>query len=380
MKSRRSLLLLCAHFCLLGLAARAQDNTALRKGSDAIQTGHFAEAERWLMEAVRTDPRSAQAQMELAIARLRLGNPHEAVAALQQAVILAPAMPGAHMFLGIGYVQMNRLDDAVGALEQEIVLNPSDAQAQMWLGAVQLKAGRAEMATAPLDRAAELTPDDVDVLEYRGKAHEAVAQASYARIAHLDSDSWHVHKLQGELHAAQNQHVEAIAEYLEAIRKKPDNADLYEALGNEYRKLAQLDKAQQAYQKELELSPNNPIAMYNLATIDIEREQPEKGVPLLRQVISSYVGASAAYFYLGLGQSQMGDVAGAVAALRKALDLHPEPQLTMQVEYQLAHNYRKLGDSAAARTAMDAYAKLKAKNAPQTGGAEKETEAAAPER
>lgn len=336
---------------------------ALRQGTEAIQTGRFGDAERWLSTAVKQNPSDPTANMELGVAELRLGKPDDAATALRRAIALKPEMQGANLFLGIAYTQMNRLDDAATALQQEITLTPQNAQAQMWLGVVEIKAGHPEKATGPLDRAAELAPDDLNILEYRGEAHSDVAHDSYARMASIDPTSWHVHKVQGQLDAMQDKHSEAIAEFLAAIHSVPQNSDLYEELGNEYRKSGALDQAKKAFQTELELSPSNPIAMYNLASIDIERNQAETGVPLLLKVIANYANAPAAYYFLGLGQSQLGKPSEAVAALEKARAMHPEPELAPRIEYELSRAYRRLGRIAESDRSIKEYTRMKAQNA-----------------
>lgn len=342
------------------VASSTQMDDALRNGTDALQAGKFTEAERWLLTAVHATPRNPIAQMELGVVELRLGKPGDAVSALNQAVSLDPQLQGANLFLGIGYVQKNRLDDAAAALQREIDLNAKNAEAQMWLGIVELKAGRPELATGPLDRAAELTPNDLNILEYRGEAHSDVAHDSYARMAKIDPNSWHVHKVQGQLYAMQNRHTEAIAEFLEAIHGSPNNSDLYEELGNEYRKSGDMDRAQQAYEKEMQLSPNNPVAMYSVASIEIERNQAQAGVPLMLKVISNYANAPAAYFYLGLGQSELGKPREAVAAFEKALTMHPDNELEARIQYERARTYRKLGKMQEANQAISEFLRLKA--------------------
>ena len=234
--------------------------------------------------------------------------------------------------------------------------------ANMWLGVVEMEDGHPERATGPLDRAAELAPDDLNILEYRGKAHSDVAFASYAHMAAIDPNSWHVHKVQGQMYAQGNQHKEAINEFLEAIKLVPNNSDLYEELGNEYRKSSSLDLAQQAFHKELELSPNNPVAMYNLAKIDIETNHVEEGLKLLRKVVANYDNVPATYFYLGLGEFDSGHPDEAVVALEKALSMHPEPDLAPRVEYELSRVYRKLGRTEDSSRAIREYARLKALN------------------
>jgi tetratricopeptide (TPR) repeat protein len=143
----------------------------------------------------------------------------------------------------------------------------------------------------------------------------------------------------------------------------PNNSDLYEELGGEYRKSSQLELAQQAYSKELELSPNNPVAMYNLAKIDIETNRSEEGLQLLEKVVATYKDFPATYFYLGLGEFDEGKTKDALEALEKARAMHPEPELAPRVEYELSRVYRKLGRIDDSNRAIREYTRLKAQNA-----------------
>lgn len=335
----------------------------LRNGTEAMRAGKFDEAERWFQAAVKMAPDNPDASMAFGVAELRLGKPEAASESLSRAVTIEPDLEGANLFLGIAYTQMHRVPEAVAALQRAIDLDPKNAQADMWLGVVELQDGHPEKATAPLDRAAELAPDDLNILEYRGKAHSDVSFASYARMAAIDPHSWHVHKVQGQIYAQQNQHKEAIAEFQEAIKQVPNNSDLYEELAEEYRKSGSLELSQQAYAKELELSPNNPIAMYNLGKIDIETNRTQDGLKLLRQVVASYENVPATYFYLGLGEFDAGQTNDALAALEKARAMHPEPELAPRVEYELSRVYRKLGRTDDANRAIHEYTRLQAQNA-----------------
>ena len=334
----------------------------LKKGTEAIRSGRYEEAEKWFQAAVRVSPDNPVALMELGVAELRLGRPSEATDMLRKAIAVSPELQGANLFLGIAYAQMHRVDESVAALRRETELDPKNAQAYMWQGVVELQDGHPEKATEPFDRAAELAPNDLNILEYRGKAHSEVAFASYARMAVIDPNSWHVHRVQGQMYSQQSQHKEAIAEFLEAIKLMPNNSDLYEELGGEYRKSSALDLAQQAYSKELELSPNNPIAMYNLAKIDIETNRGAEGLELLRKVTSTYANVPATYFYLGLGEFDAGDTKEALAALEKARGMQPEPELAPRIEYELSRVYRKLGRAEDANHAIHEYTRMKAQN------------------
>ena len=335
---------------------------SLRKGTEAIRAGQYEEAEKWFKAAVRASPDNPVARMELGVAELRLGRAADAADLLRKAIASNPELQGANLFLGIAYAQMHRVEESVAALRREIELDPKDAQAYMWEGVVELQDGHPEKATEPFDRAAELAPNDLNILEYRGKAHSEVAFASYARMAVIDPNSWHVHRVQAQIYSQQNQHKEAIAELQEAIKLMPNNSDLYEELGAEYRKSSALELAQQAYSKELELSPSNPIAMYNLAKIDIETNRAAEGLDLLRKVTANYANVPATWFYLALGEFDTGDMKEALAAFEKARDMHPEPELAPRIEYELSRVYRKLGRIEDANRAVHEYTRLKAQN------------------
>ena len=336
---------------------------SLRKGTEAIRAGRYQEAKKYFQAAVQVAPANAAAFMELGVAELGLGQPGEATDNLRKAIALSPDLQGANLFLGIAGAQMHHVDDAMAAFRRETELDPKNAQAWMWQGVVELQDGHPEKATEPFDHAAELAPDDLNILEYRGKAHSEVAFASYARMAVIDPTSWHVHRVQAQMYSQQNQHKEAIAEFLEAIKQAPTNSDLYEELGGEYRKSSNLEFAQQAYAKELELSPNNPVAMYNLAKIDIETNRGTEGLDLLRKVTANYANVPATYFYLGLGEFDAGNTDAALAALEKARGMNPEPELAPRIEYELSRVYRKLGRIQDANHAVHEYTRMKEQNA-----------------
>jgi len=180
-------------------------------------------------------------------------------------------------------------------------------------------------------------------------------------------------KVQAEFYGHEKQYKQAVAEYLEAIKIAPNNFDLYEELGDIYRQSDSLKLARDAYGKELQLSAKNPIAMYNLGQIDIETGESEKGLQLLRAVVTNYEGVPAAYFYLGIGEFETGKTAEAALALEKSLSMQPDPNLKPRIEYQLARVYRQLGRNADADQAIHKYTRLKEQNAKQNSAARQNT-------
>ncbi|GAC1653122.1 MAG: hypothetical protein NVS9B15_13750 [Acidobacteriaceae bacterium] len=332
---------------------------AFQRGATAMKSGRPADAELAFREAVKLAPSLPDAHLDLGLVLGREGKLDEAIDSLKTALRLNPKIEGAHMFLGIFLHQTNRQDEARTALEQEIQLSPNNSEALMWLGMVELAAGRPEKAVGPFDRAAELQPRDLNILEYRGRAHNLVARESYAKMARLDPTSWHVHRVQAELYADEGRHTDAIAEYEAAIKLEARNPDLYEGLGDEFRKTSQLDAAQRSYAHELELSPKNAVAMYNLGSLEVERGNYAVGVPLLQKMVKSYLGSPVAEYYLGRGLAGLGNDAEAVTWLERSAAADPSGEVGKRSYFELARSYRKLQRAMDAQRAVGEYNRIR---------------------
>ncbi|HET9099883.1 MAG TPA: tetratricopeptide repeat protein [Acidobacteriaceae bacterium] len=347
---------------LVATFADAQEQTPqfqdlFRQGAAAMRTGQVQAAEDAFRKATQIAPNFAPAYLDMGLAQLKLGKLPEATASIRKALAIDPKTVGAHMFLGIAEYQSNHIHRAIEDLQKEIAEAPNNTQALLWLGIVELESGHPEQATGPLDRAAELNPKDLNILDYRGQAHMAVAKLSYAQMYHLDPGSWRVHRLNAQIDAEAEQHKQAIDEYQAAIRIGPKEADLYEGLGEEYRQVGQLDLAQKAFSQQLQLTPGNPIAMYNLGSVDVDRSEEKAGVPLLEKVVKIYGKPTVADYYLGRGLAAEGKFDQAAAELQRATSIPGEVQ--QRAWYELGQVYRKMDRPTDARAALLKFQQLR---------------------
>ena len=347
--------------------AEAQDSAPvmrmLQQGGDAMRRGDPAEAERYFRQATEAAPQLADGYLGLGMSEMREGKPVDAETALSRAVELNPKLPGAHMFLGIASYQLNKFDAASKALNEEINLQPNNVEALTWLGIVELGSGQPDKAAAPLDRAAALRQNDPNILYYRGRAHSLIAAETYQELYRLDPDSWYVHRALAESLASSGQPEKAIQEYEAAIKKQPNNPDLYEALGDEDQTVSRFDAATKAYQEELKLSPENGIALYNLGKIQVESGDPEAGVAFLRRAAAVHASAAPTDFYLGLGLSKLGKNQEAAAWLEKSLASGPSDFIKQSAYYELARTYQRLDRKEDSQRALDKLKELKAQTA-----------------
>jgi len=225
-----------------------------------------------------------------------------------------------------------------------------------------------ELAVSSLDAASELAPDDLNLLEYRGRAHSMVAEASYARMAQLDPNAWQVHKVRAELYSSDNKDREAIAEYEAALIRETSNPDLYEGLGDSHRRLNELEEAQKAYLRELEISPGNPIAMYNLGSTNIDLGNYAIGIPLLRAMLKIYRSSPNAEYYLGRGLAESGQDTEAAEILENSAHEDADGEVGKRAYYELARIYRKMHKTEDVQRTLAAYKRLRERDDKKKAG------------
>jgi tetratricopeptide (TPR) repeat protein len=350
------------------LRAQTSDQQAsivklLHSGSEAMHNGNPAAAESIFQQVIAAAPSLSDGYLGLGLTQLQEGKTDEASRALKRATDLNPKLPGAHMFLGIAQYRMGQLDLAKTSLGGEIALSPDNTEALTWLGVVEIEAGHPERATDPLDHAAALSPKDANILYYSGRAHSLVAENFYKQLYELDPDSALVHRALAESLSASGQPEKAIAEYEVAIRKQPNNADLYEFLGEANQKVSRNDAAAKAYQQAMQLNPSSVVALYGLGSMKVLAGKPEEGVPLLRKAEALHARPAPTDFYLGLGLAQLGQTAEAVHWLEQSLANQPSPFIEQSAYYQLARAYQKLDRKDDAQQALLQLQKLKAEEA-----------------
>src|SRR3984885_3431532 len=338
-------------------SAPDQLQTLFRQGAAQMHAGNAVAAEVSFRKATELNPSFAPAHLDLGLAQLKEGKLLEAIASIKKSLELGPSSPGAHLFLGIAEYQSNDAESALVNLRQELKQDPKNIQALTWLGIVELNTGHPELASDPLDRAAELAPTDENVLDYRVQAHMAEAKQSYTALYKLDPASWRLHRLNAAIDAQADDHKGAIEEYQLAIKLAPKEAELYEGMGWEYRKLGQADQAAKAFAEQLRLTPGNPIAMYNLGSAQIDSGQESAALPLLQEVVKIYNHPTGADYYLGRALAAGGKDDEAVLAFQRATRLNGEMQ--WRAWYQLSQIYRRLGKTAEASTAALKCGQLK---------------------
>jgi TolB-like protein/tetratricopeptide (TPR) repeat protein len=195
----------------------------------------------------------------------------QAEAKLKDALLLDPDFYDAKVLLAVTYFQQqatgllgltDAIDNGTALLEQVLSSQPDHIIAQaalIYFNTLRAEEGGAYMAFVDalpeMQKLVDAAPNDVDVLALAGGFH---------------SDAGHSE--------------ESLALFESALEIDPINSSLHFEVGAKYQRLRNWDAAQAAYERSLELSPNNPNIYGRLANVSFGRGDAVAGI---RHIVES---------------------------------------------------------------------------------------------
>src|SRR5207248_946924 len=143
--------------------------------------------------------------------------------------------------LALTYIQGRNTTQAISELEQAITIAPNYVEAIVLLAQLRLRAGDPQFAIAPLESALQLKPDATQIRMLLADAYQTVGRSD-----------------------------EAASLIREQIKKTPQDSQSHLILGVILKKQKKNDESRKAFEKALELNPENVVAIDQLADLDLE--------------------------------------------------------------------------------------------------------------
>ncbi|MCX7012753.1 MAG: tetratricopeptide repeat protein [Candidatus Sumerlaeota bacterium] len=182
-------------------------------------------------------------QLERANVLQKLNRPDEAEKAYRDLIAASPNKADAYLSLGMLYDERNNLEQAEALYRKVMEFDPKNSDAYNNLGYMWVSRGmKLADGRQLIEKALELEP---------GAPHI------------LDSLGWALYQ-QGDYAGA----VEKLEAAVKGMEGKPENAEVFEHLGEAYRKLNRTDDARSAYQKALEADPQRAGLKEKLGVLD----------------------------------------------------------------------------------------------------------------
>ncbi len=135
---------------------------------------------------------------------------------------------------------------------------------------------------------------------------------------------WLAHNNLGNVLSKQGQTEEAIRQYQEALRLKPDYADAHNNLGAVLGKQGQRDEAINQFREAIRLRPDHADAHNNLGVALGQKGRIDEAICQFQAAVRLKPGHADAHNNLGVALSTKGQTEEAVSQFQEALKLKPE--------------------------------------------------------
>lgn len=281
----------------------------------------------------------------------------------QRALKVSPEGYATNLNLGIAYIKMSDFPLAVVPLGRAAKAQPFSFRAHELLGVALVGAGNYARAIPVLERAREIQPHDVNAEYLLVRSYMAAKEFSKALnvFNSLESSAprsaW-VHILKGQAYEGLGSYRKALRELEIARQQAPDDAIVPFSLGFIYWKTNQFPKAEAEFVNTLKIDSQFETARFYLADCYLKKQQPQKALPLLKEVVQNRPDDYGARLDLGKALAGVGRDGDAVEQFQAAIHLHPAES---EPHYLLSRTYQKMKRMNAYQHELQVAQKLQSK-------------------
>ncbi|MDQ3181480.1 MAG: tetratricopeptide repeat protein, partial [Acidobacteriota bacterium] len=265
-----------------------------RIGNIAIEEGNYTDAVKLLKQSIIYQD-DALNRTNLAVAYLRLNQLDKAAEEAQKAIAIDPKYAGAHYILGNIYFTKEDYKSALPELEKVLLLAP-DFESARALGLTYLYLKQPERA--------KLLFEEI--------------QSS------LKEESPDLHISFGQAYEQTNYPLESEREFKRALAINPKQPRASFFLGYvilQYGGADRLAEAAAAFEKELQLSPNDFYANFFAGVVASSENKHERAIQYLNKAAQISPKRGEIYLFLGQSQIELNDLGLAEKNLRLAIEL-----------------------------------------------------------
>ncbi|MFY1824398.1 tetratricopeptide repeat protein [Myxococcus fulvus] len=277
------------------------------------RTGELTAAETALRALVTQEPKLDYAWTNLGIVQERLGKHEDAERSYRQALALAPEQQSAwdcltrlygrtgrsaaleaelrglletkqdsvtlRTALAVTLLQQKKLEPAATEAKRALKGDERHTHAMQVLAQVYYREGKHELARMVLENARDIAPADAATRNALGLVYLALnvrpqALEEFKEAAKLRPDFAEARNNFGAMLNEAQDYAAAVTELEAAVRSAPDFAAARLNLGNAYRGTGDFERSKAEYERVLELRPQQPDPLFNLAILYLDVEPP----------------------------------------------------------------------------------------------------------
>ena len=263
-------------------------------GVKTFQAGNAKGAIVYFRNSLAKDQNNLDARYQLAKAYLALANYEMAEKELQKVRCLNPKQTGIELELAKIYNGLRKPDSAISHAEQFLKVVPDSAEALETIGVAYGIKNEPQQAETFLLRALQNNPEK---------------QTSKLELA--------------TLYLRQGRARQSAVLLEELIKSNPRNSKVISILADTDIALGRKDLAQARYRQLSVINPNDPVAPYKSALLDMEMGQSERVGKTAAELIKKFPLNAEGYRLQGIDSYRKGRFTEAIALLQNANKLQP---------------------------------------------------------
>jgi len=299
------------------------------------QNNNPAQALATAKRAVALKPDYAEAILLVGELNLRAGDAQSVAAAMEDLLKKRPNLASAQLLLAGAYQSLGRLDDSATVIREQIKASPQVTDGYFRLGLILRQQNKADEARKAFEKALELSPgnlpsiDQLVELDIAKKDFQGAMQTIRPELQKTPASAG-AHFLEGKIYAAEGELDRAEAALVKTLELNPNFSSAYELLISSYVAGNKLPEALKELQAFLSKSPNNPRALMTLGVIyDKMKDYPEARDAYEKVLSTSPENAEAMNNLAYLYSEKLNQLDKAYELARKARALQPaSPSIT----------------------------------------------------
>jgi tetratricopeptide (TPR) repeat protein len=316
--------------------AQAPVSTLLRRGADELQHGDLAAAAKDFQQALKLDPKNADAHTYLGVIADQKNEIGEAEKHFAAAVAIDPKSASARNNHGAILVKLGRKQQAIREFETSLRLKPDDPNALVNLAQLYFEHGTQpdlQRAHELFGKALKLSPDPavarallVTAIRVKDKDAAEADYPGYAAIVSQAPAELSGPKPRLEIGASLTElglTSLAVEELTAALQQQPDDPQIVVALAKAYRLNDQLPQAQEILETAVSRGLKTGPIYAELAETYDAGGQVERAIPTMRQAIAAEPQNEHYHLRYGLMLNDTKAPAAAIQRLEEAVKLFP---------------------------------------------------------
>jgi tetratricopeptide (TPR) repeat protein len=232
-----------------------------RRGTDYIDKQQYDQAIDAFTQAIRLDPKYADAYKDRGGTYYRKGEHDRAIQDYSQALKLSPNDAEVYNKRGLAYYHKGEYDRAVQDYAQVLRLNPNDPAAYNNRGLAYNSKKEYDRAIQDFGQALKLNPNYANTyinrgLAYDGKRDYDRAIQDYNQALKINPNYAYAYNNRGLAYDGKKEYDRAIQDYNQALKLNPNYANAYNNRGLAYEQKGRYPQAIQDFDSALKADPN----------------------------------------------------------------------------------------------------------------------------